>query len=261
VINSEKAYEALDRAETEKYKSEFAYYSKIRRSVKIRYSDVIDNAEYEPQMQNLLDTHLRALGLKRITKPVDILNRDEMENELHELGTNRAKADAIRSSMTKSISEHHDENPVYYDNFSKRIKDTLEAYKNRVISEAESLERMEQILDDYRKGITNISYPENIKGNLHAQAFYGVICAALDDVLDMSAQKDFVTDVTLKITEIIEKNNSVDWQNNKDIHNRIAQEIDDLFYECEMNEGIKLDYDTIDKIIENVKTVALRRFR
>jgi type I restriction enzyme R subunit len=261
VINSEKAYEALSKEELAKYKSEFAYYSKIRRSVKIRYADAIDNAEYEPQMQNLLDTHLSIVGLKQITAPVDILNRDAMEVELRELGTMRSKADAIRSSMTKSISEHHDENPVYYEDFSKRIKDALEEYKNRVVSEAEYLNKMNQILDDYRKGVSNIHYPTKIKGNVHAQAFYGVICAILDDVIDMSAQNEFVTDATLKITAIIEKNNYIDWQNNTDIHNRIAQEIDDLFYEYEKQQGIKLDFDVIDKIIENVKTVALRRFR
>ena len=54
---------------------------------------------------------------------------------------------------------------------------------------------------------------------------------------------------------------TVDWQTNKDIHNKIAQDIDDLFYDLEKNHGFKVDFDTIDKIIENVITVALRRFK
>lgn len=56
----------------------------------------------------------------------------------------------------------------------------LEDYKNRVISEAEYLDKMKLILADYRKGTTNIVYHEKIKGNLHAQAFYGVIAAMPD---------------------------------------------------------------------------------
>ena len=52
----------------------------------------------------------------------------------------------------------------------------------------------------------------------------------------------------------------VDWTNNKTIHDRISQDIDDLFYGYEKERGLKLSFDTIDKIIENVKTVALRRF-
>ena len=62
-------------------------------------------------------------------------------------------------------------------------------------------------------------------------------------------------------TKIIEKHDTVDWQTNKDIHNKIAQDIDDLFYDLEKNHGFKVDFDTIDKIIENVITVALRRFK
>lgn len=261
VLNSEKVFAALTKEEVDKYKQAFTFFSKVRRSVKIRYADAIDNTEYEPQMQNLLDTYLTVIGLKQITNPVDILNRDEMERELEELGSLRAKADAIRSTMTKSISEHYDENPAYYDSFSKRIKDVLEDYKNRIITETEYYQRMRTILEDYRKGATNIVYPEKIKGNVHAQAFYGVISAVLADVVDLSAQLDTIADLTLAVTEIIGRNSYVDWQNNTDIHKRIAQDIDDLFYEYEKNRGFKVDFDTIDKITENVKTVALRRFR
>ena len=38
-------------------------------------------------------------------------------------------------------------------------------------------------------------------------------------------------------------------------------DIDDLFYDLEKKHGFKVDFDTIDKITENVITVALRRFK
>lgn len=260
-LNSEKVYEALSKEEISIYKDAFVFFSKMRRSVKIRYADAIDNAEYEPQMQNLLDRYLSVVGLKQITNPVDILNRDELEKELHELGSLRAKADAITSTMTKSISEKRDENPAYYDSFSRRIKDVLEEFKSRVISEAEYLSKMKSILEDFRKGVSNVVYPEKVKGNLHAQAFYGVITAVLDGVIDIAANIETVADITLAITAIIESNNTVDWEHNTDIHNRIAQQIDDLFFEYEQANKLKVPLEAIDKIIDNVKTVALRRFR
>jgi type I restriction enzyme R subunit len=260
VLNSEKAYAALDKAEIAKYKLEFALYSKIRRSVKIRYADTIDNAEYEKQMQNLLDTHISVAGLKQITNPVDILNKDELEKEIEDLGTLASKADAIRAHMTKSISINRDENPAYYESFSKRIKTALEDYKNKVITEAEYLDKMKSIMADYRNGNSGITYPEKIKGNLHAQAFYGVITAILDDEIDLSDNIDAITEISLKITRIIESHNTVDWQSNTDIHNKIAQDIDDMFYELERDGVITLTFEAIDKIIENVISVALRRF-
>lgn len=260
VLNSEKAYSAVPREELEKYKHSFVFYSKIRRSVKIRFFDAVDNAEYEPLMQNLLDTHLSVAGLKQITAPVDILNKTDLEHELEELGTARAKADAIVSRMTKSISEKYDENPAYYESFSKLIEDTLKSYREKIISDAEYLNKMRQIISDYSKGNSGISYPESIRNNVHAQSFYGVISAIFSDLDDVDVSADFAAEMSIAITDIVSKHSQVDWTNNKTIHDRIAQDIDDLFFEYEKERGLKLSFDTIDKIIENVKTVALRRF-
>lgn len=260
VLNSESVYAAIPKDELVKCKDSFVFYSKVRRSVRIRYHDAIDNSEYEKQMQNLLDTHLSVAGLKQITNPVDILNKDEFEKELDELGSLRSKADAITSSMTKSISEKRDENPAYYDSFSKRIKEALDEYKDRVITEAEYLAKMRSIMDDYRNNKADIRYPERIKNNVHAQAFYGVISAILDAELNLFENSEIVVDIAIEVTKIIEKHNQVDWTNNTTIHDRTAQEIDDFFFALEKDKGLKFSFDVIDKIIENVKTVALRRF-
>lgn len=260
VLNSEQAYAALPGEEREKYQNRFLFFSKVRRSVKIRYCDAIDNREYEPLMQNLLDTHLSVAGLKQITNPVDILNKDDFERELEELGSLRAKADAITSRLSKSISAKYEENPAYYDSFSKRIKDALDQYKEKVISEAEYLAKMRSIMEDYHSGKSSVSYPERIKCNIHAQAFYGVITALFDDAQIEGMTPDFAAEIAEEITAIIAKHSRVDWTNNQTIHNRISQDIDDLFYAYEKNRGLVLSFDLIDKVIENVKTVALRRF-
>ena len=260
VLNAEQAYNALPKDERKKYQDTFIFFAKVRRSIKIRYCDAIDNSEYEPLMQNLLDTHLSVAGLKQITNPIDILNKDDFEKELEELGSLRSKADAIASRMTKSISEKRDENPAYYDSFSKRIKDALELYKEKVISEAEYLAKMREIMEDYRAGKSTISYPERIKNNVHAQAFYGVLNAIFDEVTDEMITPDFVAGVAEEITRIVAAHSQVDWTNNKTIHDRISQDIDDLFYEYEKKYGLVLSFDLIDKVIDNVKTVALRRF-
>lgn len=279
VLNSEIAYQNIPKEERKRYQDAFAFYSKVRRSVKIRYCDAIDNSEYEPLMQNLLDNHLSVVGLKQITAPVDILNQSDFEKELDELGSIRSKADAIKSKMTKSLSEKYDENPAYYDSFSKRIKDTLQQYKEKIITDAEYLEKMRSIMADYASGVTDVSYPEKLKNNVHAQAFYGVVGAILNDEIDnpnntyivaeestygagpKETKQDIIADIAIQITHIIEKHSRVDWTNNKTIHDRIAQDIDDLFYDYECAGKFKLPFEVIDKIIENIKTTALRRFK
>lgn len=260
VLNAEQAYSAFSKDELKRYQDTFLFFSRVRRSVKIRYCDAIDNREYEPLMQNLLDTHLSVAGLKQITSPIDILNKDDFQRELESLGSARAKADAITSRLTRSISQKYQENPAYYDSFSKRIKNALEQYKAQVISEAEYLEKMRSIMEDYHAGKSSISYPESIKNNVHAQAFYGVLTAIFDEEPEADISPDFAAEMAEEITKIVASHSQVDWTNNKTIHDRISQDIDDLFYRYEKERGLKLSFDTIDKVIENVKTVALRRF-
>lgn len=260
VLNSERAYAALSREELKTCQDAFLFFAKVRRSVKIRYCDAIDNEEYEPMMQNLLDTHLSVAGLKQITTPIDILNKEDFERELEDLGSLRAKADAIASKLTRSISEKYQENPAYYDSFSKRIKEALEEYRERVISEAEYLAKMRAIMEDYHVGRSTVTYPESIKNNIHAQAFYGVLSAIFDEAQEAEISPDFAAEIAVAITQIVASHSQVDWTSNETIHARISQDIDDLFYDYEKERGLKLSFDTIDKIIENVKTVALRRF-
>lgn len=108
--------------------------------------------------------------------------------------------------------------------------------------------------------LATVSYPERIKHNVHAQAFYGVLTALFDDAQVDDITPGFAAEIAEEITAIIAKHSQVDWTNNQTIHDRISQDIDDLFYEYEKNRNVILDFDIIDKIIENVKTVALRRF-
>ena len=120
---------------------------------------------------------------------------------------------------------------------------------------------MRDIMEDYHAGRSTVTYPESIKGNVHAQAFYGVLSAIFDSGQDAEISPNiFVAEMAIEITKIIAEHSQVDWSSNKTIHDRIAQDIDDLFYQYEKERGLKLSFDTIDKIIEKVKTVALRRF-
>lgn len=209
------------------------------------------------------------------------------------------KADAIKSKMTKHISQKQDENPLYYDSFSKRIKEILKQYQDKIITDAEYYARMRSIMDDYVSGVSMVKYPEKLKNNVHAQAFYGVVSAILDDewehivpasiaaegdtaysgqpisaaasmqfqesnpykAYDVQNRNNQIADIAIEITNIIEKHSRVDWTHNKSIHNKIAQDIDDLFYAYERAGKCKFSLDVIDKVIENVKTTALRRFK
>ncbi|USK75903.1 type I restriction endonuclease subunit R [Peribacillus frigoritolerans] len=259
-LESEKIYNALPPEELQTYKKDLKFYQELRKSVKLRYSDTIDHKEYEAKMQKLMDNYISAEQVIRITNPVDILNEKAFEEELDRLGSKRAKADAIRTRLTKSVSKKWDENPAFYKKFSVRIEEAIQEYKDKRISEAEYLNKMKDIMKDYQKGESDDDYPDVIKTNQNAQAFYGVTKDIMSELKDTSASSEILGDLALKIDEIVREYKKVDWHDNTQIHNRIAQELDDLLYDFSKENKMNLDFDQIDKIIEQVKAVALRRY-
>jgi type I restriction enzyme, R subunit len=259
-LESEQVYNSLSSDELSRYKSELKFYQELRKSVKLRYSDSIDHKEYESKMQKLMDNYISAEEVIRITNPVDILNKTKFEEELTKLGSNRAKADAIRTRMSKSISEKWQENPAHYKNFSERIQEVLSAYKDARISEGDYLTRMKELVKDYREGSSGIEYPETIKNDQDSQAFYGVISEIIEETNKEKDLNEQVAELSLKIKGIVDKHIKVDFYDNVDIHNRIAQEIDDLLFEFKEKEKITLSIDQIDKIIETIKSISIKRF-
>jgi type I restriction enzyme R subunit len=259
-LESEQVYNALSKDELNTYKQDLKFYQELRKTVKLRYSDSIDHKEYEAHMQKLMDNYISAEDIIRITNPVDILDKINFEKELERLGSKRAKADAIRTRMSKSISEKWGENPAFYKKFSERIEEVLQAYRDARISEGEYLDKMKGIVEDFRKGDSGITYPSSIKNNSHAQAFYGVIT---EQVYEMNEDRDLyepIADLSLEVKSIIDKHVKVDFHDNTDIHNRIAQEIDDLLFDFKKEHTLKLPFDQIDKIIETIKSISVKRF-
>lgn len=258
VMNSVQAFAAFERQEIEMFRDTLIFFTKIRKSVKIRYADTLDNSEYEPQMRNLLDTYMSVKDVIQIYEPIDIMKIGDFDKVLEKLPSDRSKADAIVSHITKRITLNHDENPAFYDSFSQRINAALEEFKNKVLSEREFLKKMFGVLKDFRKGDTKQKFPEKVAGDLDAQAFYGVIASIL--FAKYKIETEVVADIAFSITSIVRRHDKVDWKNNTDVHNRIRQDIDDLFYEIENNRGVAVEFDDIDKISESVLNVAIRRF-
>ncbi|WP_312700920.1 type I restriction endonuclease subunit R [Sedimentibacter sp.] len=269
-LESDHVYNAIGENDIALYKKELKFYQELRAAVKLRYSDTIDHKEYEPKMRNLMDTYIAAEDVIQITAPVDILNEEEFEEELARLGSPRSRADAIRTRMTKRINEKWDENPSYYKKFSQMIEDIINEYKEKRISDADYLERMKKVMTDFRKGYSGTSYPKKIKYDVNSQAFYGVINEVFQEMSNENSyegstagefnSEEVLADLAVDIKNIVEKYSKVDWHDNVDVHNNMSSEIDDRLYLAKKYYYPNLTYRQIDSIIENIKTVALRRY-
>lgn len=259
ILPSDQAYYKIGKEKISELRKALAFYQKLRATVKLRYSETIDHKEYEAKMQKLLDNYVVAKEMMRITEPVDITDAEKFDSELEKMGTDRGKADAIRTRLAKTISEKSKEDPAYYKKFSTRIEETIEAYRNRRITDSEYLQKMQDIKEDFRKGNSGIVYPSNITTE-NSRAFYGVIYDKLIPRMKENANIEEIGEIALTIQREIESKIKRDWHYNTDIHNEIAQAIDDTIFMYATRKNISLDLEELDKLIEEIINIALMKY-
>ena len=108
-------------------------------------------------------------------------------------------------------------------------------------------------------------YPDLIKENNNAKAFYGSITDFIKEdeesygTKNNNLENEFAK-LSLEIEDAILDLTKVDWHNNMDINNDIAQAIEDLTFEFSKEKGLHLTWDEIDKIINEIKKIAHERF-
>jgi type I restriction enzyme R subunit len=252
----------------EKYKKDAEFFLALRVSVKRRYSDDLDNREYEAQVQKLIDKHITTDGeVLRITDLVNIFNKEERQAELEKLTGKAAKADHIASRTIKAINIRMNEDPVHYKKLSELIKQTIEDYHLHRINEAEYLAKARDLEDTFFDGRRE-NVPIIIKDNSTAIAFYNLASEELKDGLSSKPNKvDIAAEIAAGIDDVVKANvfdkghPVIDWQKNEDIKGKMRIESDDLLYELKIKYDLEISFDHIDQLIRECIKVAEAKYK
>ena len=242
------------------YKRDLAFFQHLRVSVKRRYAESIDYKEYEPKIQKLLDQYVTSDEIIKITEQVNIFNKELFEKEVEKVEGKAARADMIAHRTMKTIEEKFDEDPVFYEKFSKLLKKTIDDYRKQRIEEAEYYLKTQQYMDSVRNR-KDEETPEILANNDNAKAFYG-----LSDRV-FSEKNNHITDlkeinalIGLKIDEIFKNNLVVEWYKKDDIQNNIINKIEDYLYELKEEKKLAMSYDDIDRLLEKTLEVGKKRY-
>ena len=158
------------------YKRDWKRFSSLRKSVHIRYQEVVDMSEYEPKIAKLLDDHVVAQPAEVIVEQVNLNDPEALQRVIEESGTTAAsKADRIASATKKTITERMDTDPAFYKKFSEMLEETIRAYREKRLSEKEYLRRITEIAQNVAEGRRRDDVPPAVREDDDAQAFYGVL--------------------------------------------------------------------------------------
>ncbi len=205
--------------EIEQYKADLKKFASIRVAVNNTYLDTVNFAQYEKQLQKLLDQHVVTEEVIRLVDPINILDAESFEEEISKLTSPRAKAEKIAAATSKYISVHIDTDPVLFRKLSELISETIAEMRAARISELEALKRLQEIKEQTLKGSID-TVPETVKSKRRNVALYHLF-------QNEETLNDKATELTLTFDNILSAYEVVDWQKRIDIINKVELEFGD----------------------------------
>lgn len=243
-----------------KNKRDLKFFSSLRTAVSRRYGETVDFSEYEPKIEKLIDRHVGAGEVERLTDLVNIFEKDKFEAEIERVTGDAAKADTIAHRTKRTILERMDEDPAFYKKFSQMLEEIIEAFRQRRIEAAEYLRKARQVMENVVNR-TGDELPGKLAQADVPKAFYGIIRAVFErDGGKTTAIADVGADAALAIDEIIRDMRIVSWATNADVQNRMRTRIEDCLFELKDQRGIPLTFEDIDAIMEDCLKVARLRY-
>jgi type I restriction enzyme R subunit len=251
------------------YKNDLKRFLNLKAAVKLRYAESVDYRDFEPRIQKLLDTHISASEVVQLNAPVNIFDEAAFQKVVEEQGAGGdknlgdrlgAKADMIAHATKRAINERLEQDPAFYEKFSRLIQQAIDDYRAKRLSDLEYLQRVTEIKDAVvsRKGD---DLPPALKGDADAAAVYGLLRPFVANHLgdDEQARKT-AAEAAKAVWDIFRRNRKVGYWDDLDAQRRTMNAIDDYLYdEVKGARGIALTTDEMDEIIE--KTMQLARHR
>ena len=249
-LGSEKAAEIHPRAKLDVWSKDFARFERMRRSVQRRFGDVGDMTKLEPQLRALLDREVQSAPPEVIVDQIDITDREGLRKVLDEEKTSDAsKADAIASATRRMLTERMEEDPALYASFSQMLEETIAAYREKRMNEKEYLSKVVDLAEQ--------SAGKPSRDDPDAQAFFGAMreLPALKE-----ASEEAAAHVARDMADIIRERLIVRFWSNEDAQKDLRNAIDDYLFGVMPEQGLAVDPEAIDDLVDVILRIARARF-
>ena len=247
-LSSMDFHKSTDEKLIAKYKADLDMFLKLRRAVQERYAETIDYKKYEVKIQNLIDKHVSTTNVEVVTELVNIFDKEKFECEVEKIEGKAAKADTIAHRTAKYIADKMNEDPAFYEKFSKMLKNTIEEYERDRDAEKYLMNSID-IMNAVRSH-TDSDIPEELRDNDVARAFYGLNYELFKDkITDNFTCVEVSKAVAFKIEEVIKSAIIVDWKIKKNLIDIILLDIEDYYIdEIRDKYDLTLSFDEIENV-------------
>jgi len=272
------------------YKDDLAMFSRLRASVRHRYSETIDVHEDDRQLRRVMDFHLHAKAIIPVTKMTSIFDIEAFDREVDTQECGVARADMIASRVKVAIDCKMAENEVFYQKFSYLVQRAIDAFYAGRISEAEYVNRQQRYLNTIRRG-HELDLPEELEGHQEAQALFDLLSTlalmrfstrapnsnssttsllhlpdtnlrddtGAYDVGTVPLTKHQIAQISLDIESIIDSRKIRDWPLMEDVVKDMQNAVDDYLFDVRDRCSVDLKTHDMDTILDHCITIARNR--
>lgn len=243
------------------YRDDLRRLENLRRAVRTRYQDAIDYGQYRRRIEKLLDTYIVADEVQPITELVNIFDENAFAKVIDSDHSAASRADTIAHATKRTIEERWDEDPTFFKRFSELLRQAIEDFRARRISDLEYLRRVRDIREHMVKRDT-MDLPAVVRDDPLARAFYGSVQEVLQASWNGAAGgvDEVSADAARHIVDIVQRHRRVDWIASPDVANAVKNDIDDYVFDVLRGEHhIVLSPEVIDTLIERLLVIAHRQ--
>lgn len=217
------------------YKDDLRRFVRLKAAVRLRYSESVDfRRDYEPRIQKLLNTQIFANEVLPLHEPVNIFDTGAFAKVVAEQGykNKAAQADTMAHATKRAIVERLDQDPAFYEKFSKLIQQAIDDYRARRISELEYLNRVA----DIRSSVIShgrADAPAVIRGDDDAVAVFGVLkpFLALPGVA-AGRMEDIAAELARGVLEVFGRFRKVSYWDDPQALRQTERALDDYLYDA-----------------------------
>jgi len=196
----------LPRREAGKYKDDFKFACKARAMVKTFYYGVKPSLrEYGKKVQQLIDDHIRSLGISILMKPREITYENFLAHleKIKGKKEKTAKTALVRSKAMQVIRELAPENPAFYEKLREKLEKLILDEKARRVEAANYFDVYSKLYNEAISGQDKLHEETGIKDNFELATFLLLKDLSDDDELCKKYAKQITKDVKEQ-TEILD---------------------------------------------------------
>ena len=230
----------------------------IKKITQTVMAERVDFSKYEDQIRKILDKYVTAEDVEILSKPInlsDVLEFNRfIEDEKNGLSA-RSKAEAIAAQTQKTISERWEQDPIFYEKFSKQVKAVIDCLKTAKKDDLDALLLKAKTIQKEVENYEDNDIPAEIRSTKTLHPYYRL----LKQNLKGEATQEQMVEISRKIVEIIQEERIVDWKKNIEVQRTVTDRLEDFFFDTVRTDmGLNISIEFIESFIKSTWNLATK---